>query len=160
MSIFSTPDEWMAEMKRIEKKMNKDMTHLLPRELSSAANLMVHPVAGAAAMSALGIGLASHAIGIWMGTVSSAAEASQRLFAPLMGAMPDVDFSKEPKTPATRARVAAETLIADARSLANETEAASEAATEAAQDLRQIEPIDPASETVQSPVELHQEAPT
>ena len=39
------------------EKMNQDLTKMIPREMAGAVNLMAHPVAGAAAMSALGIGL-------------------------------------------------------------------------------------------------------
>jgi NADH-quinone oxidoreductase subunit E len=52
----------------------------MPKEMASAANLMVHPLAGAAALSALGVGLASQTFGIWMGAWAGAAEVSQRLF--------------------------------------------------------------------------------
>jgi NADH-quinone oxidoreductase subunit E len=54
----------------------------MPKEMASAANLMVHPLAGAAALSALGIGLASQTFGIWMGALAGATEVSQRLFQP------------------------------------------------------------------------------
>lgn len=55
---------------------------MMPTEMASAVNLFAHPLAGAAAASALGFGLASHALGAWMGALSGAAEASQRLFRP------------------------------------------------------------------------------
>jgi len=54
----------------------------MPKEMASAANLMVHPLAGAAALSALGVGLASQTLGVWMGAWAGAAEVSQRLFLP------------------------------------------------------------------------------
>lgn len=60
--------------------MAKDAKDTSRKELASAANLFVHPVAGAAAMSAIGIGLASHAFGVWMGALTGAVGASQRLF--------------------------------------------------------------------------------
>ncbi len=49
-------------------------------EVASAVNLFAHPVAGAAAWSAFGMGLASQAFGMWMGALAGAAEASQHLF--------------------------------------------------------------------------------
>ena len=49
-------------------------------EIAGAVNLMVHPFAGAAALSALGMGVAGHAFGVWMGFVSGVADASRRLF--------------------------------------------------------------------------------
>jgi NADH-quinone oxidoreductase subunit E len=54
----------------------------MPKDMASAANLMVHPLAGAAALSALGVGLASQTFGIWMGALAGATEVSQRLFQP------------------------------------------------------------------------------
>lgn len=65
------------------ERMNRDIHALLPQELASAVNLMAHPVGGMAAVSALGLGLAGHAFGVWMGAMAGAAEASQRLFAHL-----------------------------------------------------------------------------
>ena len=55
----------------------------MPQELAGTVNLMAHPLAGVAAASALGLGLASHAFGIWAGAVAGATEASQRMFAGL-----------------------------------------------------------------------------
>ncbi|MGB3540578.1 MAG: NADH-ubiquinone dehydrogenase [Mesorhizobium sp.] len=62
--------------------MTKDAKDTTRKEMASAVNLFVHPVAGAAAMSAIGIGLASHAFGVWMGALTGAAGVSQRLFDP------------------------------------------------------------------------------
>jgi NADH-quinone oxidoreductase subunit E len=55
----------------------------MPEQLSGTVNLMAHPLAGMAAASALGLGVAGHAFGMWAGAVAGAAEASQRLFADL-----------------------------------------------------------------------------
>jgi NADH-quinone oxidoreductase subunit E len=63
--------------------MSKDLNDMLPKVVAGAVNLFVHPVAGAAALSALGVGMASHAFGVWMGALSGAAEVSQRLFNPV-----------------------------------------------------------------------------
>lgn len=54
---------------------------LLSQEYASAVNLLAHPVAGLAAASALGIGIAGHALGLWMGTVAGMAEVSRKLLA-------------------------------------------------------------------------------
>ena len=54
-----------------------------PQELAGTVNLMAHPLAGVAAASALGLGLASYAFGIWAGAVAGATEASQKMFASL-----------------------------------------------------------------------------
>ena len=65
--------------------MKKTLTSPLP-EASQLANLMAHPAAGAMALSALGFGVASQAVGHWMGVIAMAADASQRFWAPLMEA--------------------------------------------------------------------------
>ncbi len=66
------------------ERMKHEMTATLPKEMASAANLMVHPAAGAMALSALGFGLASQAAGTWLGAMSAAAEVSQRFWQPVM----------------------------------------------------------------------------
>ncbi|MCO5159406.1 MAG: NADH-ubiquinone dehydrogenase [Aquamicrobium sp.] len=55
----------------------------MPEQLAGTVNLMAHPLAGMAAASALGLGLAGQAFGMWAGAVAGAAEASQKLFAGL-----------------------------------------------------------------------------
>lgn len=121
MSLYSGPDDLMPDLDPFEK-MNQDLTRMMPKEMASAVNLLAHPVAGAAAMSALGIGLANHAFGVWMGALSGAAEASQRLFQPIVD-----DFEARAEAVAetqasssTKARAATKTLIAKAQSFARE----------------------------------------
>ncbi|RWC45320.1 NADH-ubiquinone dehydrogenase [Mesorhizobium sp.] len=131
MAPYSTPNPLMPNLDQIEK-MNQDLTRMMPKEMASAVNLLVHPVAGAAAMSALGLGLANHAFGVWLGALSGAAEASQRLLQPIVD-----DFEArvaqfdDPSTSSTRARATAKTMIAEAQSFAQEVTdiAAKEAAT-------------------------------
>ncbi|TIP99463.1 MAG: NADH-ubiquinone dehydrogenase, partial [Mesorhizobium sp.] len=55
MSLNSRLDHVMPDLDPFEK-MNQDLTRMMPKEMASAVNLLAHPVAGAAAMSALGIG--------------------------------------------------------------------------------------------------------
>ncbi|KQU77767.1 NADH-ubiquinone dehydrogenase [Mesorhizobium sp. Root695] len=131
MAPYSTPNPLMPNLDQIEK-MNQDLTRMMPKEMASAVNLLVHPVAGAAAMSALGLGLANHAFGVWLGALSGAAEASQRLLQPIVD-----DFEArvaqfdDPNSSSTRARATAKTMIAEAQSFAQEVTdiAAKEAAT-------------------------------
>jgi NADH-quinone oxidoreductase subunit E len=120
MSLFSIPDHLIADMSPFEK-MNQDLTRMMPKEMAGAVNLLAHPVAGAAAMSALGIGLANHAFGVWMGALSGAAEASQRLFQPIFDDF-DVTTERSSRTTksASKARAATKTLIAEAQSFARE----------------------------------------
>ncbi|MDI6026994.1 NADH-ubiquinone dehydrogenase [Corticibacterium sp. UT-5YL-CI-8] len=51
----------------------------LKEEVAGAANLMAHPFAGAAAMTALGFGMAGQAIGVWIGMLEGASEMTRRL---------------------------------------------------------------------------------
>lgn len=67
---------------------------VLPKEFGGALNLFAHPMASAAVMSAIGFGVASHAFGLWMGTVAGAAEASRRVF----------ETASEPEPPVTAPR--------------------------------------------------------
>jgi NADH-quinone oxidoreductase subunit E len=94
----------------------------MPLEMASAVNLLAHPVAGAAAASALGFGLASHVFGLWMGALTGAAEASQRLFQPMFdeSAGGVASFADVAETPAVKARAATRALIADAQSFARD----------------------------------------
>lgn len=121
MSLYSRPDHLTPDLDPFEK-MNQDLTRMMPKEMASAVNLMAHPFAGAAAMSALGIGLANHAFGMWLGALSGAAEASQRLFQPIID-----DFEARAEavletrtSSSTKARAATKTLIAEAQSFAND----------------------------------------
>jgi len=63
----------------------------LPTEVASAVNLLAHPVAGMAAMSALGMGLASHAFGLWAGTLAGSVEVARHL----LGGQPDANVPAE-----------------------------------------------------------------
>lgn len=121
MPMFPTPEDLISTMKQFED-MNEEMARLMPKEMAGAVNLFAHPFAGAAAASALGVGMASHAFGLWAGAFAGAAEVSQRLFQPLIEEMKDrvESFEQEPELPAVRARAAAETVIADARVFAEE----------------------------------------
>lgn len=117
MSMYSIPEHLMPDVKQLDE-MNREINALLPKELAGAVNMMAHPAAGFAAASALGIGVTSHAIGMWLGAVAGMAEASQRFFALGQGE-PDMPGTRK-KTPASRARATASTLIADAREAAKE----------------------------------------
>jgi NADH-quinone oxidoreductase subunit E len=63
--------------------MKNDPTFDMPSDMASAVNLIAHPLAGAAAMTALGLGLASQTIGVWMGAMAGVAQASQQVFSSL-----------------------------------------------------------------------------
>lgn len=104
---------------------DKDKHTPRPAEFASAADLAMHPLAGAAALSALGMGVASQAFGLWMGAVAGSLEATQRLFThPLPGGTAADDASlpafKGSTSPEVRAKAAVDTMIADAASVARQ----------------------------------------
>jgi NADH-quinone oxidoreductase subunit E len=65
------------------KRAGEEIPFDLPEEMAAAVRLMANPAAGAIAISALGLGIASHALGFWAGALTGAVQASQRLFVPL-----------------------------------------------------------------------------
>ncbi|ESY19699.1 MULTISPECIES: NADH-ubiquinone dehydrogenase subunit [unclassified Mesorhizobium] len=117
MAPYSNP--LMPNLDQLEK-MNQDLTRMMPKEMASAVNLLAHPVAGAAAMSALGFGLANHAFGVWLGALSGAAEASQRIFQPIIDDFEQRSQGFAETAPATKARAATRTLIAEAQTFAQD----------------------------------------
>ncbi|ESY57694.1 MULTISPECIES: NADH-ubiquinone dehydrogenase subunit [unclassified Mesorhizobium] len=117
MAPYSNP--LMPNLDQLEK-MNQDLTRMMPKEMASAVNLLAHPVAGAAAMSALGFGLANHAFGVWLGALSGAAEASQRIFHPIIDDFEQRTQGFSETAPATKARAATRTLIAEAQTFAQD----------------------------------------
>lgn len=50
------------------------------KEFAAAADMLARPAASLMAMSAVGLGFASHAFGLWFGAMTGAAQASQHLF--------------------------------------------------------------------------------
>ncbi len=109
----------MVEAKRPETLTSGMMT-VLPREMASAANLLVHPLTALAAASAANIGFASHALGLWMGAMTGMTQASQRMFAPPANKAETAQPVEKPRSPATKASKAARTLIDDVQSTALE----------------------------------------
>lgn len=71
----------MVETKPLEK-MAADWAAMLPKGALPATNLMVHPLAAFAAMSAVGFGFYSQAVGAWMGAVAGAMDASRKAGSP------------------------------------------------------------------------------
>lgn len=145
---------------RTLEKMNEEMSSKLQNDLQNAANLLAHPAAGMAAASALGIGLASHSFGIWMGVVAGATEATQRLFAPLVGDVAgDVNsFADKKEAPAKRAEVAAKVLIEDTKRAVKKAaeKAGKPAAPKVAEqpDAATLEAAPEVTESVAPPVEI------
>lgn len=121
MSMFSMPEELRFDQKTFEK-MRSELSFILPKEMTSGVNLLAHPMASAAAMSALGTGLAFHAFGIWMGTITGASEAARRLYSPIYDEAPGeaASFAGKTRSPSTKAKSATKKIIDDVRSAAEE----------------------------------------
>ncbi|MBS3649278.1 hypothetical protein KEU06_11720 [Pseudaminobacter sp. 19-2017] len=115
MSKFSVPGELIP--KAMIDDAVKQTTAMMPANLASAVNLMAHPLAGASAMTALGVGFASQAMGMWLGAMSGAAAASQRLFMPMLehAKKAPEEFRDAARTAEMRAGETASALIADAK---------------------------------------------
>lgn len=86
---------------------------VLPAELANSVNLLVHPAAGMAAASALGFGLASQALGVWLGALNGASEVSQKLFQTFGdGSVQDDHGAADAAKPAARTASAAAANVA------------------------------------------------
>lgn len=154
MSMFPIPTEPIPGMKEMEanlERFTRDISAMIPKEFSGPANLMAHPLAAGAAMTALGAGMASQAIGIWIGSVAATMDAAQKMAGlgmPLLDpAERDVPSFLAPKSAAIRAKAAMETFAADVEEAARD---AVEVSVEAAKDI--VADVEAALETVVPPV--------
>ncbi len=107
-TLQSLEEEWM--------RANRSLAAVMPKEMAGAFNLMTQPAALASASTILGVGAASHAAGLWMNAWLGAAENMQKVMAAPLGK----EVEEASRQASTRARAAADTLIAEARSLAEE----------------------------------------
>ena len=149
MSMFSIPDELMPNGKTLDEMM-KETKALMPAEFAGTVNLMAHPLAGVAAMSALGLGFASHAAGVWFGALSGATAASQRMFASAFEAAGADDFRDTARTPEKRAKAAASLLIASAGMVPG----AEDSAPPAPRPIAEAKPVEAPRVVETPPVEL------
>ena len=159
MAPYSIAYPMMPDMDQFEK-MNQDLTRMMPKEMASAVNLLAHPVASAAAMSALGFGLANHAIGVWMGALSGAAEASQRLFQPIVDDFEarSEEFADAAES-ASKARKATKTLIAEAQTFARDVTDIAANTVEKAQDTASADTVSGNAATGLMPEDFRQPKP-
>ena len=97
MTASSEPDATKTEMTRKQYTTTAEGNAMLP-QFAGAANLFAHPMAGVAAAGAVGIGMAGHALGLWMGAFAGAAEAAQKFYA-------DAEAASKPARPAGPARL-------------------------------------------------------
>jgi NADH-quinone oxidoreductase subunit E len=93
-----------------------DRTHDMSRDLAGAVNLMAHPLAGAAALSAVGVGVASQALGMWLGAMAGMVDASERL---VQSTLKGAQGGPSAKTSAA-VRARARSLMEEAQSYARE----------------------------------------
>lgn len=93
----------------------------MSRTYADAARLMVQPMAGAAALGALGLGMATQAFGLWLTAVSGAMRAGHEVAHAGETTGPrEADVPADARPAATRARAAVDSLIAEARTAASE----------------------------------------
>ncbi|OQM77423.1 NADH-ubiquinone dehydrogenase [Manganibacter manganicus] len=131
--------------------MESKPTAVLPPDMAGAANLLAHPVAGVAAMSALGVGFASHAFGVWMGALSAAIEGSQRMFDAMSGGEA-VNDAAVPKASSGKARARARAVMQQANAYARDiAQTSAEAAGEA---LTATAPVKPTQEALRQPAAI------
>lgn len=78
MTNDALPGGRLPEADEVEK-LKRQVSALMPKEFGDAARLMAQPIAGAAALSALGLGMATQAFGLWLTAVSSAMRAGHEL---------------------------------------------------------------------------------
>ena len=119
----------------------------MPEQFSGTVNLMAHPLAGMAAASALGLGLAGHAFGMWAGAVAGATQASQQLFAGFAEGQP-----RQAAKPAPLRLVASQPARREAEAVApapaTTVAPVTVAQSQTADDLKAISGIGPKLETV------------
>ncbi len=137
--------------------MDKPDHRTMPKEMASAANLMVHPLAGAAALSALGVGLASQTFGVWMGALTGAVEVSQRLFQPDgdIGDFGQSGKSAEKVEPVTAKADETRALIEKTKALAARKArqtSTDRRSSEAVASLSKVAPIKPAVALAETPL--------
>ncbi len=102
----------------------RDAPHKIPPEIAGSLNLLAHPAAGAAAFSALSLGLASQMLGMWMGAVAGATEASRRILETLDDQSRAPADDARPAAPVARVvrPSATVTVLADARAAAEKAD--------------------------------------
>jgi len=125
-NLASKPDGTKSEMTSNQARSQEETP--LPHDMAGAVNLMAHPMAGAAAMGALGLGMASHVMGLWLGTVAGAAEATRRMVEDMEAtqAKPAAKAPAKLRVVATsdipdRSTAAVHTMLADAEIAVRET---------------------------------------
>ncbi|MEX0955770.1 MAG: NADH-ubiquinone dehydrogenase [Dehalococcoidia bacterium] len=147
MSKPTPTDEIIQTMKSAEAewtRAGRSLAAVMPKEMAGAFNLMAHPAAMVSASTMVGMGVASQAAGLWMGAWMGAAENMQRAMSASVGAEPE----SAPREASSRTRAALDTLMADARSLADEIAKRADKPATATKRAKKTQPAAPARETV------------
>lgn len=147
MAKSTSTDEIVRTMKSAEAewtRASRSLAAVMPKEMAGAFNLMAHPAAMLSASTVVGMGAASHAAGLWLGAWMGAAETLQRAMATSVGA----EQKAAPQEASSRARAAMDTLMADARSLADEVVKPDDKPATAAKRATKPAPSGPGKETV------------
>jgi len=92
-------------------------TPKLPIGMAGAVNLMVHPLAGTAALTALGFTMASQAFGLWAGAVAGANSAVQKMLLD-QAKVATGDAAGEALAAAQRIKAQADTVMEQAKAAA------------------------------------------
>lgn len=149
MTTISPSDEMIRSLRTLEAewvRAGRSLAAVMPKEIAGAFNLMAHPAALASASTIIGLGVANHAAGLWLGAWMGAAENMQRA---MMAAPFGPGAAKSPQRVSKRARAAADSLIADAQSLADEiVKPVRKPAAAPTKPANKSDPAAPARETV------------
>lgn len=118
MTNDALPGGRLPEADEVEN-LKRQVSALMPKEFGDAARLMAQPIAGAAALSALGLGVATQAFGLWLTAVSSAMRAGHEI-AHAGKRDAAAKPSDEAKPASLRAKATAEAVMADAKAAATD----------------------------------------
>lgn len=115
MTNDALPGGRLPEADEVEN-LKRQVSALMPKEFGDAARLMAQPIAGAAALSALGLGMATQAFGLWLTAVSSAMQAGHEI----AHAGRDSASNRAPvREPGKDAKAAAASVVSEASTAAD-----------------------------------------
>lgn len=119
MTNDALPGGRLPESDEVEN-LKRQVSALMPKEFGDAARLMAQPIAGAAALSALGLGMATQAFGLWLTAVSSAMRAGHEIAHAGKGGVAAKPSDETAKPASLRAKATAEAVMADAKAAATD----------------------------------------
>lgn len=119
MTNDALPGGRLPEADEVEN-LKRQVSALMPKEFGDAARLMAQPIAGAAALSALGLGMATQAFGLWLTAVSSAMRAGHEIAHAGKGGVAAKPSDETAKPASLRAKATAEAVMVDAKAAATD----------------------------------------